>query len=54
MSHTVKSVYPNAKVIWNDFDNYTERLANISKTNEILSDIRGIVGDYPDIQRIVG
>lgn len=54
LSHAVKSVYPNAKVIWNDFDNYTERLANISKTNEILSDIRGIVGDYPDIQRIVG
>ena len=33
LSHTVKSVYPEAKVIYNDFDNYSERLKNIPKTN---------------------
>lgn len=52
LSHAVKSVYPNASVVWNDFDNYAERLANISKTNHILADIREILKDYPDRERI--
>lgn len=26
LSHTVKAVYPDAKVVYNDFDNYRERL----------------------------
>lgn len=54
LSHAVKSIYPNARVIWNDFDNYTERLANISKTNRILADIREMLKDYPDRERIIG
>lgn len=54
LSHTVKSVYPNARVIWNDFDNYTERLANVSKTNEILADFRKILKDYPQELRKKG
>lgn len=52
LSHAVKSVYPNARVVWNDFDNYAERLANISKTNQILADIRGKLKDCPDNKRI--
>jgi len=44
LSHTIKQVYPNSKVIYNDFDNFKERLDNISKTNHLLSDIREIVG----------
>lgn len=47
LSHAVKSVYPNARVVWNDFDNYAHRLANISKTNKILADFREILKDYP-------
>lgn len=43
LSQTVKSVYPNARVVWNDFDNYKERLDNIDKTNLLLADIRSIV-----------
>lgn len=54
LSHAVKSVYPNARVVWNDFDNYAERLANISKTNQILAYIREILKDYPDGKRIIG
>lgn len=45
LSHTVKSVYPETKVIYNDFDNYSERLKNIPKTNEILANIRNILKD---------
>lgn len=52
MSHAVKSVYPNARVVWNDFDDYAHRLANIGKTNQILADIREILKDYPDRERI--
>lgn len=39
LAHTIKSVYPNAKVIYNDFDGYTERLKHIETTNEILEKI---------------
>ncbi|RMZ58953.1 DNA adenine methylase [Chryseobacterium nematophagum] len=45
LSHTVKNVYPNANVIYNDFDNYSQRLKNIDKTNALLSDIRKICID---------
>ena len=54
LSHTVKSVYPEAKVIYNDFDNYSERLKNIPKTNKILADFREILGNHPKEEKIVG
>lgn len=45
LSHITKHFRPDATVIYNDFDNYRYRLANIPQTNRLLSDIRGIVGD---------
>lgn len=36
LSHNIKQIYPNARVIYNDFDGYCERLAHIEETNEIL------------------
>ena len=54
LSHTVKSVYPNAKVIYNDFDNYRERLENIDKTNQLIADLRVILKDVEDNKRITG
>ncbi|MEO6176761.1 MAG: DNA adenine methylase [Flavobacterium circumlabens] len=53
LSHTVKSIYPGAKVIYNDFDNYRLRLEHISKTNQLISDLRLILADYPKDKRIV-
>ncbi|WP_076752724.1 DNA methyltransferase [Elizabethkingia anophelis] len=47
LSHTVKSVHPNAKVIYNDFDNYSERLKNIDKTNAVIKDIKSLVKGLP-------
>ena len=44
LSHTVKDYYPDAKVIYNDFDSYSARLENVDKTNALLSDIRVICG----------
>ena len=47
LSHVTKREKPNATVIYNDFDNYRERLQNIERTNALLADLRIIVKDYP-------
>lgn len=54
LSHYVKSQKPNAKVIYNDFDNYSQRLANIKNTNSLLTKIRALVVDCPKDKRITG
>lgn len=54
LSHTVKAIYPGAKVVYNDFDNYRERLENIDKTNQLISDLKFILKDYPKDKRIEG
>jgi hypothetical protein len=54
LSHTVKSVYSNAKVIYNDFDGFRERLDNIKNTNNLISEIRLILNDYLKDSRITG
>lgn len=35
LSHNIKQIYPSARVIYNDYDGYCERLAHIEETNEI-------------------
>ncbi|QHC84991.1 DNA methyltransferase [Empedobacter brevis] len=52
LSHTIKAKYPNAKVVYNDFDNYSKRLQNIDKTNELIEEIRKIVKEIPNKFRI--
>ncbi len=47
LSHTIKTNYPKARVIYNDFDNDRERLLNIEKTNAVLKKIRCILKDVP-------
>lgn len=39
-------------VIYNDFDNYAERLRNIDRTNALLTRLRDILADYPDAKLI--
>ncbi|SKB63759.1 hypothetical protein SAMN05660477_00414 [Soonwooa buanensis] len=48
LSHTVKNYYPDAKVVYNDFDNYSERIANVGKTNALLADLRPICAKNPN------
>lgn len=48
----MKQVYPNARVIWNDFDDYNQRLDNIPKTNELLEKIKEITQNIPKHQRL--
>lgn len=43
LSRAAKDVLPHARVIYNDFDNYTQRLENIERTNEIFDLIRPFI-----------
>lgn len=52
LSHTIKCVHPDARVIYNDFDDYHQRLQDVGNTNVIISDIRGILGDIPKKERL--
>lgn len=53
LSHTIKQHYPNATVVYNDYDNYRQRLNNIENTNLLISDIRNILANVPKDKRIV-
>lgn len=52
LSHTARKIFPEAKVIYNDFDNYSLRLRNISTTNSLLADLRLIAADQPKDQKL--
>lgn len=52
LSNNVKSVYQNNTVIWNDYDNYQNRLNNIELTNKILNDIKQDIGKYKEKEKI--
>ncbi|MBD8348566.1 DNA adenine methylase [Dysgonomonas sp. HGC4] len=52
LSHTAKKIFPEAKVIYNDFDNYSLRLKNIAKTNKLLADLRLVLGVHPREKKI--
>lgn len=54
LAHTVKQEYPDARVIWNDFDNYKKRLENIPNTNSLLEKLRENLAPYPRDQKITG
>ena len=47
LSHTARRAKPNAAVIYNDFDNYQQRIANIPRTNALLERIREITDGLP-------
>ena len=49
LSHWVKSQYPDATVIYNDYDGYHVRIANIERTNALLAQFRVILhNEIPD------
>lgn len=52
LSHITKWEKPDATVIYNDFDNYSQRLNNIGRTNALLAEIREIVGNFPRRERL--
>lgn len=54
LSHITKCQRPDATVVYNDFDNYRQRLANIPRTNKLLADLREIAIDIPRRKPITG
>jgi hypothetical protein len=47
LSHWVKQQCPDATVIYNDYDGYHLRIANIERTNALLAQFRIILKDAP-------
>lgn len=54
LAHTAKRAKPAARVIYNDFDGYTERLQHIGDTNRLRQQLSVILADYPREQLITG
>ena len=54
LAHIAKNVVSEAKVIYNDYDNYSQRLRNIDKTNQLLADIRSILANKPKDVKVDG
>lgn len=52
LSHIAKRERPDARVIFNDYDDYHVRLLNIDKTNKLIADIRKIVSSIPIDQKL--
>jgi len=43
LAHWAHALRPDARVIWNDYDGYSERLAHISETNELKIKIYAVL-----------
>ena len=54
LSHLAKRANPRSRVVYNDYDNYCQRLAHIDKTNELLRYFRELFKDYPADAKITG
>jgi site-specific DNA-adenine methylase len=48
LSQWAKSQFPDTTVIYNDYDDYHLRVANIDRTNALLAQFRIILKDAPD------
>lgn len=45
LSHTAKRLKPKARIIYNDFDGYAERLAHIDDINRLRAELYSVVGN---------
>lgn len=52
LAHTAKRLKPQARVIYNDYDNYSERLQHIEDTNRLCRTLLDVVGDLPRNKRL--
>jgi hypothetical protein len=52
LAHTAKHVKPHARVIYNDFENYAERLANIDDINRLRRLLSDLVKDVPKTGKV--
>ena len=52
LSHTAKQLKPRARVIYNDFDGYAERIKHIDDINRLRAQIAALLVDIPCQKRI--
>lgn len=52
LSRVAKDSLPNCRVIYNDFDHYDERLANVPNTNALLRSIAPLLENIPDNKKV--
>ena len=52
LSRAAKDTKPMCQVIYNDYDDYHLRIANIANTNKLIAEIRSIAGSMPRFQRL--
>ena len=45
ISHNIKQWYPSNRVVWNDYDNYQERLNHLDTTEQLRQEIVKIIND---------
>ena len=54
LSYTAKRASPKSRVIYNDYDNYCERLAHVEHTNNMIRYFRELLHGYPADAKITG
>ena len=47
ISHNIKQWYPSNRVIWNDYDNYQERLNHLDTTEQLRQEMVKIINSTP-------
>lgn len=52
LSRTVKDFYPNSRVVYNDYDNYSRRLNVVKQTNDLLQVLRELLIKVPEKSRV--
>lgn len=52
LSHTVKMMYPDMRVIYNDYDDFHKRIEYVETTNNLLKAIRCYMVDVPKGQKV--
>lgn len=45
ISHNIKQWYPSNRVVWNDYDNYQERLNHLDTTEQLRQEMAKIISD---------
>ncbi|WP_019672324.1 DNA adenine methylase [Psychrobacter lutiphocae] len=52
LANNAKHLLPNARVIYNDFDNYSNRLSNLADTNRLLILLTDVLSNSPRGKKI--
>lgn len=52
LSHVTKRQRPDATIIYNDYDNYRRRLANVERTNVVLDKLRKLLSSVPRLKLV--